>query len=268
MGRFEICQVNEVPFASDRPLHRDQISQRADRGIHPIDATSLCARQKIREGEGSRSLREEIELAMRGGQVDRPISGDPTLGDRRAVGSGGAPPVNQRADPLDIVGTRVEHRIDISRRPHDSMPNQRDSANQHVADACSVEVVEDATEAGQRADASSAARTLSAMPLASSSSGSREASSMRRYRRHSSPARASSPQLSASRAWAPASISRLSEDALDIKGRIASRLAADRKFCVPSSCFSDSVRSSAQPASSGGGPEWISVAMTPPPPLS
>jgi hypothetical protein len=71
------------------------------------------------------------------------------------------------------------------------------------------------------------------MPLARSSSGSREASSMSRYRRHSSPARASSPRLSASRARALASISRLSGEPLDIKGRIAPRLAAGWKFCVP-----------------------------------
>jgi hypothetical protein len=37
------------------------------------------------------------------------------------------------------------------------VPNQCDSADQHIADACAVEVAEDATEAGQRAAASSAA---------------------------------------------------------------------------------------------------------------
>ena len=82
VSRFEIGQIDEVPFASDSPLHRDEIGQGADRRLHTVDATSLGTRQKIREGERSGSLRKKIELTMRGGQVDRPISSNPILGYR------------------------------------------------------------------------------------------------------------------------------------------------------------------------------------------
>ncbi len=82
MSRFEIGQIDEVPFASDSPLHRDEIGQGADWGLNTVDATSLGTLHKVCKGQGGGSLREKIELTMRGGQVDRPISSNPTLGDR------------------------------------------------------------------------------------------------------------------------------------------------------------------------------------------
>ena len=82
MGRFEIGQIDKVPFASDGPLHCDEVGERTDRGLHTVNATSLGALQKVREAQCSGSLREEVKLTVRSGQVDRPISGDPTFGDR------------------------------------------------------------------------------------------------------------------------------------------------------------------------------------------
>jgi hypothetical protein len=123
VGGLEIGQVDQISLTPYRSLHGDEVRERANRSLHAIDAASLGARQKVGKGHRSGSLGEKIEFAVRGGQVDRPISGDPTLGDRRAVGSGGAPFVDQLPDPLNIFGVGIEHRIDVSRSPDDSVPN-------------------------------------------------------------------------------------------------------------------------------------------------
>lgn len=70
--------------------------------------------------------------------MNRPISGDAVLGDRRAIGSSGAPLIDQSANSVDVVRVGIEHGIDVPRRSHDSMANQRYSPNQHIADPCAV----------------------------------------------------------------------------------------------------------------------------------
>lgn len=159
--------------------------------------------------------------------MNRSISGNSLLGDGRSVRPSSAPSVDQGPDPVNVVGIGIEYRIDVSRGPHHSVADQGDPANQHIADARAVEILKDASESGQRADARSAAWRLRAIPSASRSSGSRDASLIRRYRRHSSPARASSPWASALRARAAASVSRSSEDNPAIRVRIAPSSAAD-----------------------------------------
>ena len=82
MGGFEISEIGEIPLAPGGPLHRNEVSERADRGFHTVDTARLGALQKIRKGECGGDLREKIEFAMWSGQVDRPIPGNPTVGDR------------------------------------------------------------------------------------------------------------------------------------------------------------------------------------------
>lgn len=180
VSRFEICQVDEIALSPDRPLHHNQVREGADSCLDAIDAPNLRTGQEVREGQPGRSLGEKIEFTMRSRQMNRSIADDPVLGNGRSIRPGGAPPIDQSTNPLDVVRIGVEHGINVSRRSHDSVANQRDSANQHVANFRAIEVLEDSTEVRQRADASSAAWTLSAIPSASNSSGSREASLMRR----------------------------------------------------------------------------------------
>lgn len=149
MGGFEIGQIDEVSIAPDRSLHRDEVRKRADRCVDSVDSPSLCPRQEVGEGQCGSGLRNEVQVAVRRREMDRPVPGESTLRYRRAVGSSRLPPVGKRPDPIDVVCGRVEHRVDISRRSYHAVTNQRDSSDQHVTDASTVEAVEDAAEVGQ-----------------------------------------------------------------------------------------------------------------------
>lgn len=84
-------------------------------------------------------------------------------------------------DSLDVLRVGVEDGVDVSGSANDPMANQGDAADQDLANACVVQVFEDLGEAGYRvAAASSIASAQRAIPSASSSSGSRSASSIRR----------------------------------------------------------------------------------------
>lgn len=65
MRRFKIGKVDEVSLAPDRPLHCNQIRERADRSLDTIYASGFGTCQEIGEGKPGRCLREKIELPMR-----------------------------------------------------------------------------------------------------------------------------------------------------------------------------------------------------------
>jgi len=181
VGRFEILQVDLVAFPAGCTLQRDKVGKGADRRFDTVYATDIRTSQEIRKPNRRRLLREQIEIAMRRRKVDRPISGNAALRDRRAVGTSRAPAIDQSADALDVAGIGIEDGIDIACGPYDPMANQCDPANQHIADAGAIEVVQNSAEARHRtAAASSAAWTLRATPSASNSSGSRSASRISR----------------------------------------------------------------------------------------
>ena len=116
--------------------------------------------------------------------MDIAIPGDCALGERRAIGAGRAPLGNQTAKPLEVLWVGIEDRVDVTGGAHDSVADQGDAADQHIADAGPVEVLEDPAEAAHRYERLGAARAsawlLSAIPSASSSSGSRPASRIKR----------------------------------------------------------------------------------------
>jgi hypothetical protein len=118
---------------------------------------------------------------MRRRQVDRPIPRNAAFWDWRTIGTGRPPSLDQGSNAVHVAGNGIEYGIHIPGSANNSMPNQCDPADQHVANTGAVEVVKNAAEASHRvAAASSIACTLRAMPSASSSSGSRAASWMRR----------------------------------------------------------------------------------------
>lgn len=90
------------------------------------------------------------------------------------------PSIDQRSDAVDIFRAGIEYGVNVPRRSYDSVPDKRDPPDEHIANVCAIEIRENAAKIGQRAGASSSAWRLSAIPSARSSSGSRDASLMRR----------------------------------------------------------------------------------------
>ena len=85
---------------------------------------------------------------MLGREMNRPIPGNAVIGNGRAIWTSRTPLLDQHADTLDVVLLWVEDSIDIPRGPHDPVANQRDTPDQHVADAGAIEVFENLAESG------------------------------------------------------------------------------------------------------------------------
>jgi len=81
VGGFEIGQIDAIAFAPYRSLHRDQVGERADRGFDAVNETSVRAGQKLCETDGSSALGEQVEIAVRRRQVNRPIPGNAAFWD-------------------------------------------------------------------------------------------------------------------------------------------------------------------------------------------
>ena len=116
--------------------------------------------------------------------MDSSSQRDSIVWDRRTIRTRGGPLGDQRSQVLEILGLWSEDHVDIASGPHYSIANQCDSADEHIANARAVEIIEDPSETAhygiRLGVADSIAQALRAMPSASSSFGSQAASRMRR----------------------------------------------------------------------------------------
>jgi hypothetical protein len=203
---FQIGEIGEISFPADRSLHGDQVGKRADWRLHAIDLPRLRSCEQILELEPGDRLGNQVEVSQGSCEMDAAIWGDAVVGYGRTVWARRSPPRYKGLDSGDVLGSRVEDSIDVPGCAHDAVANQCDAPDQDVAHFGLVEVFENAGEAGHCDwEASSMAVAERAMPSFRSSSGSRVASLIKRYRRHSAAARRSSPWLSARFALFPAS---------------------------------------------------------------
>lgn len=148
MGRLKIGKVRQVTFATDGSLHADEIGEGADRGFDAIDLADLGPSQEPVEPGRCQFLCDEVQVSVGGGQVNAAIPRDSAGGDGGAIGTGGLPPSDQRADPLYVLGVGIENRIDVARCADDAMADQGNATDEDVANSSLIEVVEDAAEAG------------------------------------------------------------------------------------------------------------------------
>lgn len=157
MSRFKVGQIDLVPFTTGDALQCHQVGERADWGLHPVDATSLRASKEIHEAHSRDLLSKQVEVAVWRSKVDRAVTDDAAIGDRRAVRTSRPPALDQSANALHVGGVRIEDSVDIPGRPHYPMADQRNAANQDIADTGVVQVFQDSTETGHRPAASCAA---------------------------------------------------------------------------------------------------------------
>src|SRR5271165_6370498 len=116
--------------------------------------------------------------------MNRPAGCHRIVGQGGAIWPSGGPLCDQRSQMLEILGLRGEDHIDVASSTNHSVSDQRDPSDEYETDARTVEIIEDLPEATHRGvlrnAANSIAEILRAMPSASSSSGSRDASRMSR----------------------------------------------------------------------------------------
>ena len=146
MGGLEIAQVGQVALPANRSLHRHQIGERADRGVNAVDAPNVCSRKERIELHTGNCLRKKIQFAEWGRQMDRPVGGNAFRRNGRAVRSGRFPFSDQAGDTLDVFRAGIEDCVDIAGCTNHPMPDQRDTANQDVANPRFVQIIEDAAE--------------------------------------------------------------------------------------------------------------------------
>src|ERR1039458_10524195 len=79
-------------------------------------------------------------------EMDSSSKRDSIVWDRRTSRTRGGPLGDQRSQALQILGLWSEDHVDIASGPHHSMANQCDSADEHIADARAVEIIEDPSE--------------------------------------------------------------------------------------------------------------------------
>jgi hypothetical protein len=152
MGGLELAKVDEVLIAARDALERDEVGERADGRLDPVYAPSVRTSEKLVEAERRGKLREQVEVAVRRGEMDLPAGSQALNRHRRAVGTRSPPLGDQTAKSLDVVGSRRDDGVDVAGCSYDSVPDQRDPPDQHVSDAHAVQVFEDAAEAGHSRD--------------------------------------------------------------------------------------------------------------------
>jgi len=112
VSRFKIGQVDLIAFTAGDSLQCDQVGERADRGFHPVDATSLRASEEIREAHGHHLLGKQVEVAVWRCKVDRPAANDAVFWDRGTVGTSRPPALNQSTNALHVGRIGIEDGID------------------------------------------------------------------------------------------------------------------------------------------------------------
>lgn len=184
MGSLEIVKIDEIAFATCDPLERDEVGKRADRGLGTIDATYLRAARELSKTEWRRQLSKQVKLTVRCSKMNRPPGRNCIVWNRRSVRAGRRPLNDQPTQALEIPGLLCKDHVDVASGTDHSVTNQRYPTDEHIADAYTIEILENPPETAHRSDrvsvASSIALRLKAIPSASSSSGSRAASLIRR----------------------------------------------------------------------------------------
>src|SRR4051794_32660243 len=71
----QALEAEQVGRSSNRTLHRDEVSQRADRCLHAIDALDVSARQHAVEGRGKQLFGDEVHHAVRRAERQGPTGG-------------------------------------------------------------------------------------------------------------------------------------------------------------------------------------------------
>lgn len=148
VGGLELAKVEKVLVPAGDPLERDEVGECADGCLDAIYTTSVRASEKLVEAERRRELGEQVEVTMRRGEMNLPAGSKRLGGHRRPVGTRGSPLGDQATKSLDAVGSRRDDGIHVAGRSYDSVPDQSYPADQDIADARTIQVFEDAAEAG------------------------------------------------------------------------------------------------------------------------
>ena len=103
MCRFEVTQVDQIALSTDRPLHSDQVSERADRSLDAVDEPDIGPFEKQIETNSRHLLGHEIQITVRSRKMNRALAGDRCVGDRGTIGACGVPFSDQAGDALDVA---------------------------------------------------------------------------------------------------------------------------------------------------------------------
>ena len=150
MGCFEIAQVGQIALPTHRSLHGDEIGEGADRRLDAVDATDVRPLEEQIEPDPRYSLGKQIQIAVGSGKVERSVAVDACDWHWGTVGARCAPVRDQRSDALDVFRIWAENRIHVTGRTDDTVTDQRDAADQYIANTGTVQVLENAAEAAHR----------------------------------------------------------------------------------------------------------------------